>query len=377
MSEPLTVSFDRVDDPAILAADWRDLEARADVTFFLTWDWIGPWLETAGGGPIAARVEKDGLLVGLALFHVVQQRRHGFLPVRLAVLNETGDKQMDIAYLEYNGALAEKGGEAAALNAIVRALANGADAPAFDAITLGGLPQSLAQAINPAGLNMRTVTSQPTAQIDLDALRAGGGDYLAGLSSNARQQIRRSQRLYEARGPVRLEAASSLDEAQSYFGAMQALHQATWQARGLPGAFAAPFLEAFQRRVIDQAFASGRVELLRLAAGEETLGYFYNFLRDGWVGAYMSGIAYEADNKLKPGLAGYALMVERHLALGHRVVDFLAGEDAYKTRLGQPGEKMVWLSLEKPLLRFAISSGLRTVKRRLGPLPAKWGQAAS
>ena len=365
MSNPLTVSFDRVDDLTALGADWRNLEARADTTFFLSWDWIGPWLETAGGTPIAARVAEDGRLVGLALFHVARQRRHGFLPVRLAVLNETGDKQKDIAYMEYNGALAEMGAEAAVLNAILQALANGADAPGFDAIRLGGLPESLAQAIDPAGLTMRTVASEPTARVDLEALRAGNGDFLASLSSNARQQIRRSLRLYEARGPVRLEAASSLDEAQAYFGEMQALHQANWAARGMPGAFAAPFLEKFQRRVIEQAFDSGRVELLRLAAGDATLGYFYNFLHDGWVGAYVSGIAYEADNKLKPGLAGYALMVERHLALGNRVVDFLAGEDAYKTRLGQPGEAMVWLDVEKPLLRFAVSGALRAVKRRL------------
>jgi CelD/BcsL family acetyltransferase involved in cellulose biosynthesis len=371
MSNPFTVSFDRVGDLAALAADWRDLEARAEVTFFLSWDWIGPWLEAAGGAPVAARVGERGRLVGLALFHVVRGRRHGFLPVRLAVLNETGDKQKDIAYMEYNGALSEKGAVAAVLNAIIAALGSGADAPVFDAIRLGGLPESLARALDPAGLTMQPVTSEPTAQVDLDALRAGGGDYLASLSSNARQQIRRSLRLYEARGPVRLEAASSLDEAQAYFGSMQALHQVSWAARGMPGAFAAPFLEKFQRRVIDQAFATGRVELLRLTAGDDVLGYFYNFLHDGWVGAYMSGIAYETDNKLKPGLAGYVLMVERHLALGNRVVDFLAGKDAYKTRLGQPGEAMVWLKLEKPLLRFAVSRALRAVKRRLT------GQAAS
>src|SRR5487761_2356166 len=42
---------------------WRALEARADVTFFLSWDWIGAWLAeldplppilvgTAGGVPV-------------------------------------------------------------------------------------------------------------------------------------------------------------------------------------------------------------------------------------------------------------------------------------------------------------------------------------
>ena len=365
MSNPFTVSFDRAGDPAALGADWRDLEGRADVTFFLTWDWIGPWLETAGGKPIAARVAKDGRLVGLALFHVARARRHRFLPLRLALLNETGEKQKDIAYMEYNGALAEPGAEADVLNAIIAALVSGANAPDFDAIRLGGLPQGLAQAVDPTGLAMRTVMTEPTAQVDLDALREGGGDYLAGLSSNARQQIRRSGRLYEARGTVKLEAAASLEEAQAFFSAMQELHQATWEARGEAGAFAAPFVEKFQRRVIDQAFASGKVELLRLSTGDEALAYFYNLVHERWVGAYMSGIAYETDNKLKPGLTGYALMVERHLAFGNRTIDFLAGDNAYKTRLGTPGEAMVWLDLEKPLLRFAVSNALRTTKSRL------------
>ncbi len=371
MSQSFTVSFDRVDDLAALCADWRDLEARADVTFFLTWDWIGPWLETAGGAPIAARVTLDNRLVGLALFHVERRKWHRFLPLRLAALNETGDRQKDIAYIEYNGALAEKGAEAAVLNAIIAALVSGADAPAFDAIGLGGLPQGLARAIDPAGLKLRILTSEPTARVDLDALRAGKSDYLAGLSSNARQQIRRSLRLYETRGPVRLEAASSLAEAQAFFSQMQELHQASWAARGMPGAFAAPFMERFHRQVIDRGFSNGKVELLRLAAGDDTLGFFYNFLHDRWVGAYMSGIAYEGDNKLKPGLTGYALMVKQHLALGHGAVDFLAGENAYKTRLGKPGEAMVSLRLEKPLLRFAIAAALRALKRKLA------GQAAS
>lgn len=30
--------------PGDLGLLWRDLEARADITFFLSWDWMGVWI---------------------------------------------------------------------------------------------------------------------------------------------------------------------------------------------------------------------------------------------------------------------------------------------------------------------------------------------
>ena len=112
------------------------------------------------------------------------------------------------------------------------------------------------------------------------------------------------------------------------------------------------------RSLIARCLPEGNAELLRISAGDEPIGYLYNFIWRGWIGTYMSGFAYEDDARLKPGLVSYYLCAERHLADGMRVQDFLAGAYRYKTSLGKPGPDMVWLALQRPRLRFRLEAAL-------------------
>ena len=56
-----------------LSKDWRDLEARADGGFFLSWDWIGCWLATIGNDVMLLEGRLDGRAQGSPLRH---SRRH-------------------------------------------------------------------------------------------------------------------------------------------------------------------------------------------------------------------------------------------------------------------------------------------------------------
>ena len=60
-----------------------------------------------------------------------------------------------------------------------------------------------------------------SAFADLKALRQSEDNafdaYLGGLGKNTRSQIRRSLRLYEERGPVKMERARCIEEAKSFF----------------------------------------------------------------------------------------------------------------------------------------------------------------
>ena len=60
-----------VDDDHALT--YRELEARADATFFLSWNWIGCWIEETGLRPA---ILPDGEIV------VTQQQEHGQPPDR-------------------------------------------------------------------------------------------------------------------------------------------------------------------------------------------------------------------------------------------------------------------------------------------------------
>ena len=102
-----------------------------------------------------------------------------------------------------------------------------------------------------------------------------------------------------------------------------------------------------------------------MSAGADVLGYVYNFVWNGQVLAYHTGIAYEADARLKPGLVCHWLCVERHLRGGAMVYDFLAGHERYKASMGRPGPDVAHLVLQRPRLKLLAEQAARRLKARL------------
>ena len=348
---------------------WRDLETRADCSFFLSWQWIGCWLRETSLRPAVVAGRLDGRVVSLALFVARRMWRHRWLHANTIFLHETGDPSLDINFIEYNGILVDRSLGAAAIERCLEFLIGtrmiDSTSAAWDELYFGGIPMDYIESLERCGLPLRIAARKPSSAIDFAALRADRRSYLDGLSANTRYQIRRSMRLYEKRGPLRVEVAADMTQALAFLDGLKVLHQKHWELRDKGGAFSYPFLERFHRSLIGRSLPDGNAELLRISADEEPIGYLYNFIWRGWVGTYLSGFAYEEDARLKPGLVSYCLCAERHLANGMRVQDFLAGNDRYKTSLGKPGPDMFWLALQRPRLRFRLESALRRIKHAL------------
>jgi CelD/BcsL family acetyltransferase involved in cellulose biosynthesis len=350
---------------AALEAQWRALEARADITFFLSWDWIGAWVDEAGLPEWVLVGRAGGEIVCLGLLRRSLQRRHGFVTSRTLHLHNTGDEDKDVIFIEYNGLLTAQRFGMLEAEAIRFIRSRQGDIGRFDEMSFGGFADDRYQAICAAGLATHVHALKSTASIDLKALTTAGGDYLATLSANTRQQIRRAIRLYEARGPVVLEAAESVEQALAWFDAMGALHEAAWRGRGDEGgAWRFAFLVAFHRRVIERSFPHG-VEIVRISCGGRPIGYIHCLIRGGWIGSYLSGFAYEDDNKVKPGLVSFCLYVQHRLNIGGDVLDFLAGDHRYKTSLGTPGPRMVWFTVRERRPQLLLESALRRAKQWL------------
>ena len=98
---------------------WRELEARADAPFFLSWDWIGCWLaETAISPPVLVG-RQDGVAVLLGALVPSSRPETGPIAIRGARLHTTGDDEQDVITIEYNGFLVDRAlGEAAEDSAI-------------------------------------------------------------------------------------------------------------------------------------------------------------------------------------------------------------------------------------------------------------------
>ena len=245
----------------------------------------------------------------------------------------------DSVFIEHNGPLVLPGpARGAVLDAMLRFARRGRN------VVLSGVDDAVAASVNRVGgVHRRQDRIAPCVRFD--ALPPGT-DYLAGLSANTRHQLRRSARAY---GNLTLDRAGTEQQALLYLDGLIALHQASWQARGKPGAFADPEVRRFHQAMVRRGVASGTVDLLRVRSGADVLGYLYNLRAAGRICAYQSGFDYPAAPQHgKPGLTCHHLAIEAAQTDGAACYDFLGGMDRYKASLANARQTLHWLCMAPP-----------------------------
>jgi CelD/BcsL family acetyltransferase involved in cellulose biosynthesis len=349
--EPLT-------SPDALALEWRALEG--ETSFFLTWDWIGLWLEMLPQAlrPMLLRATRGGATAGLACL-IPRTARRRLLAHRGLYLHATGDPTLDCLTVEHNGwlcAAADRPALTAALGAWFADLPAGADE-----LYLPGIEAPVAAAALSLASLSDALVPKPAFAVDLDKVRAAGGDLGSLISRNARQQMRRALRLFDERGGARLEAAHGTAEALDFFAALKALHIASWERRDRRHAFAEPFFERFHRALIERSFDGGSVELLRIAVGDDPIGYLYNFRTGGRVYTYQSGFV-AGDGRARPGAVSHWLAIHAAAARGERIYDFMAGDNRLKRSLATDHYMLWWQTIRQDRLKYRIEDGARAAR---------------
>jgi CelD/BcsL family acetyltransferase involved in cellulose biosynthesis len=350
----LTAQFSSLPDRAALSARWQALEALADGTFFLSWTWMGAWLDSYGVRPELLAVTDDaGADVALALVgHAMMPRLLG----RIATLslNQSGDAHADRPYVEYNGLLAARGQEAAAAAAAIAALTHRRD---WRALRLSGIAPDSAL-LNLTASTKRRVDAAPVYQVDLDAVRGAAGDYLSLLSANTRSQIRRA--IKDHGGGLPHVARAGANEVTPWLAEMAALNS----GRHADNAWDDPAFRGFVATIVEQGRASGAVDLLRFTDAGGVVGLLVNFVHQGQALNYQSAFADPRTGKDKPGLLCHAAAVDHYAARGLSLYSLLAGKDRYKQSLSTREESLEWWVIERFSPRLAAEALLRGLLKR-------------
>jgi CelD/BcsL family acetyltransferase involved in cellulose biosynthesis len=372
----LTVTLSGVADWQALGEQWRDMEARADASFFQSWTWIGCLGPERYSDPVLLQARRDGRAVVLGLFN----RRRSWLFYTLW-LHESGDPQLDSVFIEYNGLLIDAGlaaeGGADAADSLRAACLAEVRSSALPGPPLGR--RLVLSGIDPAHLRgaaaiatVSRLTARVAPALDLAALRRDGRRHIDVLSANTRAQLRRSLRAYAALGELAIRRACDSAEAHRFLDGLGRLHQATWQHRGRAGAFANPHFVRFHHALIDRALPRGEVELWQITAGPVEVGYLYNFQHRGRVLAYQSGFDYAVgDHRAKPGLACHHLAIERSLSEGRKCYDFMAGDDRYKRSFSDTERTLYWLTAGPSTDPIRLAGGARGLVAALTPMCVK------
>jgi CelD/BcsL family acetyltransferase involved in cellulose biosynthesis len=347
---------------------WEELLTRSgEASPYLSSAWIRAWLEAFGPeARPSALVWRNGggVPVACALLST-RSAKIGPFPVRRSFLNASGAGPMP----EHNDVLACPEARGEVLGDLVGAvLGSGADE-----LSLVGVPDATAKEL---------VSHWPSPSyegffgeapyVSLDRIRSRGQGFLATLSSSTRWQIRRSIRRYAERfGEPRFEVATDPERANQWLEELIALHNARWRPMGEPGAFFGERSKRFHGTLLagcSGASAPGelRVDLGRLRFGETPIGFLYNLGYKARVSFLQSGLRYDDDNRLKPGLVAHALAVEHYLAAGESEYDFLGGESEavrYKRSLSTDARMLAWIQLSAPTVKMRAIGALRRLRR--------------
>ncbi|MFH0994397.1 MAG: GNAT family N-acetyltransferase [Pseudomonadota bacterium] len=341
---------------------WENLEAGANTSYFLSWGWIENWIASLPEhvNPELAVIregENPILAFFLGKMNLVRKR---FFKSRGWFVNSTGIPALDRTYIEYNGFLCKRNQPIRFID-ILKHLPESWDEfylPGLDTRIFPGT--AVLENIHPYKAIINDNSLSPF--VDLEMVRAKGGDYLSFLSANTRAQINRSYRLIENIAPVKFEIAQDVLKAVDIYYELVALHESTWTNKSKEGAFSSDYLFQFHKQLIQNRFQYNEIQLLRIKCDGNTIGCLYNFVYKNNVYFYQSGINYHLDKRLKPGYLTHVEAIRFNTVAGHKTYDFLGGNNRYKMSLATHHNQLIWVKVQKPLLKFRIENALRKLK---------------
>lgn len=356
MTTAVHVSLQPLPDRQTLATWWHELESRADLSFFTSWNWISAWLDLLPDRNAARAIvaEMDGRRVGLGVVVEGKARLLKTFRIRAWRLHTAGIFELDDLSIEYNDFLMDRAVADSVRTTMLNWLVWHAPKGIVEIRGSSAAIRDLAEGPSPKMVARRVPLT--SYLISLDDARAREGGYLSMISANVRTQIRRSLKAYAAKGPVSVEEAADASQALEYLERLRAMHDRRWSERGVQSGFARDQLaRRFHETLIRQGFPRGEIQMLRISVGEEALGYLYNFVFRGVISYYQSGLNFDLIEKYgRPGLVCHTLAIEHNMKLGHACYDLLAGDYRYKASLATRLEPMAHcvFTRETPLVRM-------------------------
>jgi hypothetical protein len=239
---------------SLAGATWRRLEGLLGAGVADSWDWVETWVDHYGDllrHRFAVGLGPEGPC-GIALLVEGLGQRRGPIPLRTLHVGTAGEPEPDTVRVQYNRPLVAPADRAAFAAALLRTFPR--SGLRYDEVVLDGFaPEDIAPILRAEPAFRARVGIRHVA--DLRSVREGGGTVLAALRGGTGNKVRRSRkRLEEAHGPLRIEWAETLAEAEAIYAEMVSLHQRRWENAGEPGKFASARSDGFHRDLVRRLF---------------------------------------------------------------------------------------------------------------------------
>lgn len=354
-----------------LAEAWQTLERQSDTNFFLSWLWIGTWLDSFVTDFNVLEARRDGETVGLGIIVSVSPSfNSGSLRCR-HYLHRTGVGEEDQIWIEYNDFLVSTEGNESIRRAMFSYISN--KMGKTDAFIVGACRPEIFSSVDELGMSERKIWETNSYFLDLDPFCCGEQSLLHAISRNSRYQITRSMRRYSDIGDITVETAQTQKKAIDLLELAGPYHLARWGDGSSGSGLTNRKFVDFHHMLIARGLDQGCIELNHVKAGDETIGIVYNFKYRNVVYFYFCSMNYQRSScsHYKPGLVSHYLLIEKAIRDGAAIYDFMGGSARYKNTFANQTGKLVVLQYEHKGILLACEDYARVIKHKLIPVKEK------
>lgn len=154
-------------------------------------------------------------------------------------------------------------------------------------------------------------------------------EVLSSLSKNSRKKYRRQARSLE--GKVQLHQATDVSSLKEGMQILERLHTARWNSLGEGGCFASPGFGEFLDAMAKEKLATGTLSLIWLTLEGEPIAADIGYDTGDGMFTYQGGIS-PGHLDCEPGRAIIKAQIETAIERGATFIDFLRGDEPYKSR---------------------------------------------
>lgn len=359
----------------VIRHDWDSLHAASPTaSSMLDFCWLRCWWQIYGpvygaGGLRIITLWREAQLVGALPLYIDNRRGSPYAAQCLRFVS-TGEEEYEETCPDYLNLLHLPGEEMACTHAAWVAV----DTLHWDTLEFIDIP------VDSPLLRWRAAFSGnerlkivPRGSCPIAVIGDGFEAYLTRLSSKTRMRARQEMRKV-ARSGAMFELATR-ENVDSYFDDLIRIHQKRWIADGKPGCFSSPRFTEFNRLLVSEWAASGRLVLARLSYRGVAHVVLYGFVTKGKFDLYQLGVEpIEGVAIHSPGIAANLLLMAQLAEMGVAHYDFLRGTSPYKKSLTTEQRDVVCLTCRKPTARALFDQAMQLlmrVVRKMGRLASR------
>ena len=221
------------------------------------------------------------------------------------------------------------------------------DMSEIDTILLQSLPGNsptithFREAAEQAGWNVEIEQEDVAPRVELPET---WDEYVSSLRKKDRHELRRKLRRLEAAGETRQVELSSPEDVEAAMGDFMRLHRMSTPDKN---EFMTPEREQFFTKIAIELARENSTRLCFLEVNGEREATSLSFVSGNVRYLYNSGYN-PAQSKLSVGLLNHALAIKSSIEHGHRVFDFMRGNESYKYHLGGIDRQVFALTATRP-----------------------------